>query len=75
MEEFINIKHGNLSVKEYSLKFSMLCRYAPSLLSNPRDEMCHFVTGVADLVREECRTAMLHDDMTLHRLMKYAQSI
>ena len=31
--------------------------------------------GVADLVREEYHTAMLHDDMTLVRLMVYAQSI
>ena len=62
-----------MSVEEYYLRFSMLSRYAPSLVSNLRDEMSHFVTGVADLVREECRTAMLHDDMTLSRLMVYAQ--
>ena len=53
----------------------MLSRYTPSLVSNPRDEMSHFVIGVADLVREKCRTTMLHDDMTLSRLMVYAQSI
>ena len=75
VEDFTNLKKRNMSVEEYSLKFSMLSRYAPSLVSNPRDEMSHFVTGVADLVREECRTAMLHDDMTLARLMVYAQSI
>ena len=53
----------------------MLSRYAPSLMSNPRDEMSRFMTGVSKLVREECRTAMLHDDMTLARLMVYAKSI
>ena len=37
--------------------------------------MSHFVTGVADLLVEECRTAMLHDKMTLDTLMVYAQSI
>ena len=57
------------------MKFSTLSRYAASLLSNPRDEMSHFVTGVADLLVEECRTAMLHDNMTLATLMVYAQSI
>ena len=31
--------------------------------------------GVADLVREYCRTTMLHDDMTVARLMVYAKSI
>ena len=45
MDEFINLKQGNISVAEYSLKFSTLCRYAPSIVSNPRDEMSHFMTG------------------------------
>ena len=72
VEEFINIKQGNMSVEEYSLKFSTLSRYAPSLLCNPRDEMSHFMLVVDDLVMEECRTTMLHDDMTLARLMVYA---
>ena len=38
-------------------------------------EMSHFVMCVADLVREECHTTMIHDDMTLPRLIVYAQSI
>ena len=57
------------------MKFSKLSKYVPSLVSNQRDEMSHFVTGVVDLVREECRTAMLHDDIAVSRLMVYAQSI
>ena len=63
---------ANLSVKEYSLKFSMLARYAPTPVSNLRDELSYFVMGVTDLAREECRTTMLHDDITLASLMVYA---
>ena len=50
----------------------MFSRYAPSLVSDPTDDMSRFVTGVAELVKEECRTTMLYDDMTLYRLMVYA---
>ena len=55
--------------------FSMLSRYVPSLVSNLRDKMSHFMMHVTYLVWEECRTTMLHDDMTLARIMVYAQSI
>ncbi|XP_015077322.1 uncharacterized protein LOC107021220 [Solanum pennellii] len=37
--------------------------------------MSRFVIGVVDLVKEKSRTAMLHGDMNLSRLMVYAQSI
>ena len=57
------------------MKLSSLSRFSQSLVSNPRDEMSRFVTRVADLLKEECHTAMLHDDMTLSRLMVYGQSI
>ena len=73
VEEFINLKKGNMSVEDYSFKFSKLSKYAPSLVSNLRDEMSHFMTAVADLVKEKCRTVMLRDDMIVARLKVYAQ--
>ena len=45
--EFINLCQGGMSVHEYSLKLSKLSKYAPSLVSNPRDKMSHFVTRVS----------------------------
>ena len=63
VEEFINLKQGSMTVREYSLKFVKLSRYATSLVSNSRDEISRFLTGVAEDLEEECRTAMLHDNM------------
>lgn len=49
VEKFINLREGNMSVEEYSFKFSLLSKYAPSFVSNPMDEMSRFVTNVSTL--------------------------
>ena len=54
VEEFINLCQGGTSVQEYSLKFTKLSKYDPSLVSNPRNEMSNFVTGVFDNLVEKC---------------------
>ncbi|KAH0736064.1 hypothetical protein KY285_011771 [Solanum tuberosum] len=37
--EFINLRQENMSVKEYSLKFTQLSRYGPTMVANPRARM------------------------------------
>ena len=44
--EFINLHQGGRSVQEYSLEFIKFSKYAPSLVSDPREQMSRFVTGV-----------------------------
>lgn len=44
-------------------------------MSIPRDEISCFVSGVADLVKDEYYMPMLHNDMTLSCIMVYYQSI
>ncbi|TMW96435.1 hypothetical protein EJD97_007363 [Solanum chilense] len=50
-------------------------RMNPHIFIVSKDEMNRFVTGVANLVKKECLTVMLHGDMSFSRLMVYAQSI
>ena len=39
VEEFINLKQGSMTVREYSLKFVKLSRYAlPLVFDNKNDE-------------------------------------
>ena len=54
-----------MNFEEYSLKFSLSSKHAPSLVSNPRDVMSRFVTNVSELVMEECRTSMLYDNESI----------
>ena len=54
-EEFINLKQGFMTIKEYSLKFVKLSRYVTSIVSNNRDEMSRFLTGI----NEDWRSVVL----------------
>ena len=69
VKEFINLRQGDMSVKGYSLKFIKLSKYTSSLVSNSRDEMSRYVTGVYEELDEEHRAAMLHDNMDLSRFI------
>ncbi|XP_069152134.1 uncharacterized protein [Solanum lycopersicum] len=73
VEEFINLKQGSMTVREYSLKFVKLSRYATPLVSTSREEMSRFLTGINGDLEEDCRAAMLHDNMDLSRLMMHVQ--
>ena len=73
--EFINLCQGGMSVLEYSLKFTELTKYAPSLVSDPKDKMNCFVMGVSDDLKEECHLDMLHENMTISHIMVYAQQV
>ena len=71
VEEFINHKQGAMTAREFNLKFVKMSRYATSLVSNNRDEMSKFLTRINRDLEEECRFAMLHDNMDLSWLMVY----
>ncbi|XP_015064487.1 uncharacterized protein LOC107009659 [Solanum pennellii] len=54
---------------------SVTWEYATSLVSNSRDEMSRFLTGINGDLEEQCRSAMLHDYMDLSRLMVHVQQV
>ena len=67
--------HGNMIVQEYGLKFNQLSRYAPQMVDESRAQMNKFLYGVSDLVKTECRNAMLLADMNISRLITHAQQV
>ena len=60
---------------EYSLKFTQFSKYAPLLVSDPKDEMKRFVMGVSNNLKEECYSAMLYVNKNISRLMVHAQQV
>ena len=73
--EFISLPQGGISVHEYSLRFTKLSKYAPSLVSDHRDEIICFVTGVSYDLQEDCHSAMLHEKMNISHLMVLTQQV
>ena len=64
-----------MSVKEYSFIFVELSKYSSSLVSNHRDELSRFVTGVSEYLEEDFQAAMLHNNIELCRLMVHAHQV
>ncbi|XP_069148033.1 uncharacterized protein [Solanum lycopersicum] len=62
-----------MTVREYSLKFVKLYRYATSLVFNIRNEMSRFFTGITGDLEDECQSMMLHDNMDPSRLMVHVK--
>ncbi|XP_069144432.1 uncharacterized protein [Solanum lycopersicum] len=75
VEEFINLRQGRMSALDYSLKFTKLSKYAPSLVSNTSAEMSHFLTRLSEDLVEELCSAILHDSMNFSRLMVHSQKV
>ena len=73
VEEFINLNQLSMTVKEYSLKFVELSRYATLLVCNSRDEISRFLKGITRDLKEECRSAIIFNNMDLSRLIVHVQ--
>ena len=54
VEDFINLRQGGRSIMEYFVKFIKPSKYASFLVSNARDEMSCYVTGMVKELEEEC---------------------
>ncbi|PHU22077.1 hypothetical protein BC332_07184 [Capsicum chinense] len=74
-KDFINLKQRNISVNEYSLKFTQLEKYASAMVTDYRAQMRKFMSGAYEDVVKDFRTSILVKEMDISRLMVHAQLI
>ncbi|XP_070050918.1 uncharacterized protein [Nicotiana tomentosiformis] len=63
-----------MSVREYSLQFDSLARYAP-IVSNMEDRVHRFVMGLEPHLLNDCTSVSLQPDMDISRIQAYALGV
>lgn len=74
IQEFINLKQGNMTVGEYSLKFTKLSKYVPFMVADPRVYMSKFMFGASNLVSKDYKTTLLVKEKDISQLMTYTKT-
>lgn len=64
-----------MSVREYSMKFNFLARYAPTFVADMRDRVCRFVGGLGKHLVNKCTTTSLNLNMDIARIQADAQNL
>nr|XP_009799436.1 PREDICTED: uncharacterized protein LOC104245518 [Nicotiana sylvestris] len=75
IDRFLALKQGNMSVREYSLHFDSLARYAPSTVAEMSDRVHQFMVGLRPHLINECFTVVLLDGMDISCIQSYAQNL
>ncbi|KAH0739400.1 hypothetical protein KY290_038105 [Solanum tuberosum] len=72
VDQFLNLRQGGMSVREYGLRFDSLARYAPTFVDTMHDRVCRFMGGLDSDYIEVCSTAALNDNMDISRIQAFA---
>nr|XP_009803823.1 PREDICTED: uncharacterized protein LOC104249145 [Nicotiana sylvestris] len=75
LDTFLNLKQGDMSVRDYSHKFNSLARYTPDIVRTIRARVHHYVDGLGDHLIRDCRVASLLDYVDISHIQAFAQTI
>ncbi|XP_070049519.1 uncharacterized protein [Nicotiana tomentosiformis] len=74
LDQFLRLKQGDMSVRDYSHKFNSLERYALDIVRTMRARVHHYVDGLGDHLIRDCRVASLSDDVDISRIQAFART-
>lgn len=75
VQDFSNLEQENTSGKKYSLKFTQLSKYAPTMISDSRSNLNKFMSSVSKYMVKECRTTILVKVMDISKMIVHAQQV
>ncbi|XP_070032507.1 uncharacterized protein [Nicotiana tomentosiformis] len=64
-----------MSVREYSLQFDSLARYAPTIVSKIEDRVHRFMMGLKSHLLNDCMSVSLQPEMDISRIQAYNQGV
>ncbi|KAH0681196.1 hypothetical protein KY284_022281 [Solanum tuberosum] len=74
-DQFLNLHQGSMNVREYSLKFNSLVRYAPNVVATMGDRVHRYVNRLDSYLVRDCTIASLNKDMDIARMQAFAQKL
>ncbi|XP_060170614.1 uncharacterized protein LOC132601551 [Lycium barbarum] len=73
VDRFLNLRQDDMSVREYSVEFDSLARYAPAIVQNMEDRVHRYVMGLEPELQEACMAVAMQPGMDIARVQAYAQ--
>nr|XP_009757619.1 PREDICTED: uncharacterized protein LOC104210416 [Nicotiana sylvestris] len=74
LDQFLNLKQRDMSVRDYSHKFNSLERYALDIVRTMRARVHHYVDSLGDHLISDFRVASLSDDVDISRIEAFTQT-
>ncbi|XP_049351896.1 uncharacterized protein LOC125816341 [Solanum verrucosum] len=74
-DQFLNLHQGSMSVREYSLKFNSLDRYASNLVATMGDKVHPYMDRLDSYLVRDCTISSLNKDMDIARMQAFAQNL
>ena len=75
VDRFLHLRQNGRSVRDYSLEFDSLARYAPTMVADMADRVHRYVMGLDNYLIDSCMAMASQPGMDIARVQAYAQGV